>query len=405
MNLKWLFFALMLMQVPVYIALAWVSIDIRPWLFYASEVFLVVDIAFSIIFYRKVIRPVQTLAGGMNLLKSQDWNVQLLKVGQKETDALVDVFNDMMERLHNLRTEIIEQRHFLSLLVEAAPVGIVVMSHDGSYDMVNPASQKFMSSPAAVKELYSIPDNSEKTIRLDSESFRCQRRHFLDRGVRCSFFIIENITQPLDTAEKAAYGKVIRIIAHEVNNTVAGLTTAIDAVESDDREILDACGHRAMELSRFIGRFAEVVKIPEPTLEQISLARLVAGESHFLESICNNHGSKLEIVTSKDKETIQGDPVLLGQVLVNLVKNAAESAGKGGHIRIEAVGRCLTVVDDGRGITPEKATRIFTPFYTDKPGGQGIGLTFVRTVLTGHRASYSLGTNPDDGLTRFIIKF
>lgn len=404
MRLRWLFFSFMLMQLPAYVLLAWVAMERNIVLFYITEVLFVADLVFMIIFYRKVIRPVQILAGGMNLLKSQDWNVKLLRVGQTETDALVEVFNEMMERLHSQRSEIIEQRHFLSLLVEAAPVGIVVRGPDGVYDTVNPASRVFMSTPAS-SELDTIPDNGERIVRVDGESYRCQRRHFLDRGVRCSFFIIENITHAIDIAEKAAYGKVIRLIAHEVNNTVAGLTTAIGSVESDDREILEACTRRAMDLSRFIGRFADVVRIPEPTFEQVSLSELVKNTSHFLESICSRHCSKLVLDLYEGDEKVKADPVLLGQALVNIVKNASESTGNGGMVRIETTPQTLTVTDNGGGITPDKADRIFTPFYTDKPTGQGIGLTFVRSVLTGHHANYSLSTDPSDGLTRFVIRF
>ena len=92
---------------------------------------------------------------------------------------------------------------------------------------------------------------------------------------------------------------------------------------------------------------------------------------------------------------------------MNIVKNAVESIGSDGavELRIDELARTLTVTDNGPGIAPEKAAKLFTPFFTDKPDGQGIGLTFVREALRRHGCTYSLATDTADGLTRFSIKF
>ena len=100
------------------------------------------------------------------------------------------------------------------------------------------------------------------------------------------------------------------------------------------------------------------------------------------------------------------------QCLVNFFKNAVESIAQTGHkgevtiatSRSEKGGLLVTVTDNGAGISPEKSLKIFTPFFTDKPSGQGVGLTFVREVLRRHRCSYSLQTD-SDSLTRFTIEF
>ena len=206
-------------------------------------------------------------------------------------------------------------------------------------------------------------------------------------------------------AERAAYVKLIRLMAHEVNNTVAAMSTALGAVDADDPDgLLEACRHRAMALSEFIGRFADLVKTPEPRLERTDTACLVDDCATFLESICTQHGVQFGL-RSENSATVMADAAQIEQVLVNIVKNACESTGRGGHVTVTVAGPTITVADDGPGISPDKAAQMASPFFTDKPGGQGIGLTFVREVLSRHNCTYSLASSPADSLTRFTITF
>lgn len=407
MNLRLLFFLFLLLQLPVYGVLMWLTFSSRPWLFYGAEIMLAVDIAACVFFYRKVVVPVETLANGMDLLKGQDWNVALRPLGQPEVDSLVAVFNEMMGRMHAQRLSLEEQRHFLTLLVDEAPVGVVVKGFGGVERMVNPAARTvFDAFPDLQARLDEVPDGAEDTFRADgSHLFRIVRRHFIDNGVRCTFYLIENVAPMVAAAERAAYVKLIRLMAHEVNNTVAAMSTALGAVDADDPDgLLEACRHRAMALSEFIGRFADLVKTPEPRLERTDTACLVDDCATFLESICTQHGVQFGL-RSENSATVMADAAQIEQVLVNIVKNACESTGRGGHVTVTVAGPTITVADDGPGISPDKAAQMASPFFTDKPGGQGIGLTFVREVLSRHNCTYSLATSPADSLTRFTITF
>lgn len=407
MNLRLLFFLFLLLQLPVYGALMWLTFNSRPLFFYGAEIMLAVDIAACLFFYRKVVVPVETLANGMDLLRGQDWNVALRPLGQPEVDSLVAVFNEMMGRMHAQRLSLEEQRHFLTLLVDEAPVGVVVKGFGGVERMVNPAARTvFDAFPDLQARLDEVPDGGEDTFRADSSHlFRIVRRHFIDNGVRCTFYLIENVAPMVAAAERAAYVKLIRLMAHEVNNTVAAMSTALGAVDADDPDgLLEACRHRAMALSEFIGRFADLVKTPEPRLERTDTACLVDDCATFLESICTQHGVQFGL-RSENSATVMADAAQIEQVLVNIVKNSCESTGRGGHVTVTVAGHTITVADDGPGISPDKAAQMASPFFTDKPGGQGLGLTFVREVLSRHNCTYSLATSPADSLTRFTITF
>ena len=220
------------------------------------------------------------------------------------------------------------------------------------------------------------------------------------------------MTDEVMKAEKRAYEKVIRMIAHEVNNTTAGITSTLDTVEQalsteenmeDICEVMRVCTERCFSMSRFITRFADVVKIPEPTVAQVQLNELVSMCKRFMEGMCNDRNIILRL---------ECDPEV-GQVrLVNIIKNAAESiesageaAGKQGEITVRTTAPALIeIVDNGPGISKETEAKLFSPFFSTKPNGQGIGLVFIREVLSRHGCAFSLRTY-NDGLTRFRILF
>ncbi|MDE6301847.1 MAG: hypothetical protein K2M19_09040, partial [Muribaculaceae bacterium] len=126
----------------------------------------------------------------------------------------------------------------------------------------------------------------------------------------------------------------------------------------------------------------------------------------LFESICSATGASLEIELPANDVPVFIDPVLMEQVVTNIVKNAAESAGQGGkvEIAIHQPGATLVITDNGPGISPEAAEMLFTPFFTTKESGHGLGLLLVSEVLNSHGCRFSLETCPD-GLTRFRIRF
>lgn len=413
MSLRLLFILFLIVQLPAYALAIYIGYRESLWLMYGAEVMLVVDIILSVSMYRRIMLPLRNLEGALNMLKGRDWNVAMRTVGMPEVDAIVEVFNNMMHELHTQRVRVEETQHFLSYLADLAPVGIIIHGQSGRVMLCNPAATRMLdNSPALRPALAAMADGQDITLRSDASGiYRCSRRHFMENGVRRDFFIIENVTDTVAAAEREAYGKLIRLIAHEVNNTVTGLSTAMATVDTGgdelNRQLLDACGERAMGLSRFITRFAEVVKTPDPVLERIDLTALVANMSPFLESLCTPRDIAFVLEMPPGPVYIRADAPQIEQVLVNIVKNSAESIGRGGRITVAITETpvTVTVTDDGPGIPADKADKIFSPFFTDKPTGQGIGLTFVADVLRRHRAAFSLTTDPATSLTNFRIRF
>ena len=410
MKITYYFLLLSLLIVGLFALLMRLTFNVHPTIFYVAEGMLVVVLIFLVVFYRKVIRPIDTLTGGMELLRDQDMSTTLAPSGQKETDEIVKTFNALITRLRNEHLRLDEQNSFLNLLIDASPMGVILCDLSGNVKSMNPAAQK-MLTPAISEAMKTLPLGEDTTLRLsNSQIYHLSHLSFLDRGYQHPFFLIESLTSEVMKAEKVAYEKVIRMIAHEVNNNVAGIVSTLDLIGEElhsdtSKEALDASRERTQKMAEFVTRFANVVKIPEPQLTLCDLSEEVEACHSFLEGLCQTHHIHLTFHLTDEAIPVHLETTLFQQALVNIVKNAIESITDKGEITITTVPKTLTITDNGRGISPEVAQHIFTPFYSTKPQGQGLGLLLIRDILTKHGCTFTLLTNPDDGLTRFTIVF
>ncbi len=431
MKLKSFFFILAFLLIVVWIILLFVATQENGWKFYLIEGIVTFSLFYLIYFYRKVVKPLNSIAGGMDLLQAQDFSSRLSPVGQREADRIVSIFNRMMNQLKEERLRLREQNHFLDLLISVSPMGVIILTLDERISMTNKAALEFLDegteedimnktmdelSGSLAEELNQIPKDTTVTIRLsDSRIYRCSRLSFIDRGFAHPFYLIESLTSEVMKAEKKAYEKVIRMIAHEVNNSVAGITSTLDTIDDalqtiddteDIREVMKVCVERSYSMSRFITNFANVVKIPEPQKEEVHLNDRVTACKIFMENLCQNREIDLHLELCEENPVVSMDTSLFEQVLINIIKNATESIDTNGKIfiRTSASPLMLEIGDTGKGISKEVEAKLFTPFFSTKPNGQGIGLIFIREVLMKHGYTFSLRTYPD-GITRFRICF
>ena len=435
MRIKFFFFILVLLLLGLGIYWGIISRDIPRLYLVLGEGAVILILFYLSVFYRKIVKPLNSIGNGMDLLREQDFSSRLSPVGQYEADRIVNIFNRMMDQLKNERLRMREQNSFLELLIQASPMGVIILNLSEKISQLNPMAVKMLgvhadlavgkqlktldSSLAA--ELDTIDNEETKIVRLnDANVYKCTRSYFIDCGFKHPFFLIERMTDEVMRVEKKAYEKVIRMIAHEVNNTTAGITSTLDTVEQtlaseqgmeDLCEVMRVCVERCFSMSRFITRFADVVKIPEPNLVPLSLNEMAATCKRFMEGMCADAGISLTLECDELARPVKMDAALFEQVLVNIIKNAAESisssesARQNGQIIVRTQSPAsIEVVDNGPGISKEVESKLFTPFFSTKPDGQGIGLAFIREVLSKHGCTFSLRTYAD-GLTRFRILF
>lgn len=431
MRVLWVFLLMTVCILAAAVAVSYLDFPEYGWSFYLLAGALGLNILLLIPLYRMTVKPMRSLANGVDLLRGQDFSSRLSRVGQYEADRIVDMFNGMMSALKEERLHVREQNHFLDLLIGESPMGILILDDDGKIATANNAAANFlgynsrenlsgMSLNECRSQLGSVLSRLENdetvTVRLNTSMiYRCSRLSFMDKGYRHPFILIERLTEEVMKAEKKSYEKVIRVIAHEVNNTMGGIRSVIDTVgdvmeeEGVDpamTEALDVCRQRCASLSGFITNFANVVKIPDANLSHADLNNVVSSCRVLLESMCVKHDIRFAMELSEMPIDVEVDSVLFEQVLINIVKNAVESVGADGEVSVTtcAVPPSVVIADNGPGISAEAAEKLFSPFFSTKSNGQGIGLMFISEVLHKHGCRFSLETC-DDGITRFSIFF
>ena len=160
----------------------YVFYNLSSALFFLVEGLILITILYLFLFYRRIIKPLDIIGNGMELLKEQDFSSRLSRVGQKEADRIVDIFNKMMEQLKNERLHLREQNHFLDLLINASPMGVIMLNLDGEIISLNLSARMMFGQPSSVDfagksfaeidsplavELARIPLYESQTVRLN----------------------------------------------------------------------------------------------------------------------------------------------------------------------------------------------------------------------------------------------
>ena len=385
---------------------------------------------------RALRRGLEPLESAARLLAEREFTTRFREVGQPEVDRLIGVYNRMSDALREERTRNQEQQGLLARILAASPSGVLILDFDGAVSFANPAAARLLSpraEPAALlgrplpaldsplaAAMAELPDGAARVAPLaGARRVRLQRGTFLDRGFTRSFLLIEELTEELRQSEKAAYEKLVRLMSHEVGNTVgAGRSLLESCLSYADRlpageratfvEALGVVISRLGQLHEFTSGFAEVVRLPAPRLSPCDLGAVVRAVATLLRPAAEVRRVAVQVVADEPLPPALGDRTQLEQALVNVGKNAVEAAGDGGLVTLrlgERAGRaCLVVEDSGPGLAPEAAAQLFTPFFTTKQHGQGLGLTLVQEILRQHRCEFSL-EGPAGGPTCFTVVF
>lgn len=414
-------------------ALAWWLLQQNILWLIAIEIVFVVSLAVGVAIFTRLSSALVTVRQSAQMLREGEFTTRFLEIGHPDVDTMIRVYNRMVDNLREERVRLQEQQYFLGQLLAASPGGVIVLDHDGRVSAVNPAAARLLQAPAAAVEGRTLadlraplaealdltaPGQSCAVTLANGGRVRGQCATFVERGHPRRFYLVEELTEELRQTEKSAYEKLIRMMSHEVNNTVGATRSLLqssaaygdglpDARRAELQEALGIAGSRLERLNSFMRGFADVVRMPPPVRRPTDAARLLDACVRLVQAQTDRPRIVWVREDDGDPGVLDMDEAQMEQALINVLKNAVEALpAEGGTIAVRSGQRAgsafIEIEDSGAGISDEARPHLFTPFFTTKQNGQGIGLTMVQEILRRHAFAYSLD-GPPGGPTRFRI--
>ena len=346
-----------------------------------------------------------------------------------------ELLAEMQDALEHYRSNLQKkesQLQYFQALANHIDMAILVYTPDGQMEWINEAAKRLIhrEHPRTVDDLADFhPDlpaklhtlkagdlsvwqikEEEETVQLalSGMEFIIQGRKLLIAGMK-------NIHSALDSRETEAWQKLIRVLTHEIMNSITPiisltelLTKYADGLEGDEetkteiKQMLQTIGRRGNGLVRFMNSYREVSHLPQPLLKLYSAEELLEETVQLMQNETSDLHLSLPAVTLRfiaDKEQIE-------QVLINLIRNARENEATQITLSAGITPRnhlFLRVTDNGTGIDPEVQERIFIPFFTTKPTGSGIGLTISRQIMHQHHGSITVQSKVGEGSTFTLL--
>ncbi len=370
-------------------------------------------LGFAFAVRERVITPLQTLSNLLAALREGDYSIRAR--GANADEPLGQVMleaNILGETLHDQRLGAVEATNLLRTVMAEIDVAVFTFNDDEELKLVNKAGEKLLAQPAnrllgrQASELglaECLTGDSDRTFQKTfpgkTGRWGMRRGNFREEGKHHHVIVLSDLSQALREEERQAWKRLIRVIGHELNNTLAPIKSMAGTLAhflerkpmlpdwKDDMKCgLDVIGERSESLSRFMSAYARLARLPQPTFQPVEVEtwvrRVVALQTRF----------PVEILPGPSVR-IQADGDQLEQLLINLLRNAVDASGEtGGGVRVSWEVQdgylVVDVEDDGPGIT--NSANLFVPFFTTKVGGSGIGLVLSRQIAEAHGGTLTL---------------
>jgi nitrogen fixation/metabolism regulation signal transduction histidine kinase len=356
--------------------------------------------------------------------------------------------NAAMQKLRSARREKDSEFLFFKNIVMHVGIGLIVFREDGKIEIFNSAARRLLKLPNAenISDLKEVSDTLVSVFRkLKTGGRELFRLKIGDDFIQLSVYAIEltlrgenvklvslqNIQSELEEKEMEAWQNLVRVLTHEIMNSVTPISSLAGIVEEELHEhmagqqdapltheqlqdihlSLQTISKRSEGLIHFVKEFRSLTSIPKPRLATISIKPL-------LEELCTLHRKELlekhislDISVYPDDLTISADKNMIEQVIINLLKNAIQSFEDQDDRRIQLKAYVtdksrpvISIQDNGTGIDPEALEKIFIPFFTTKTTGSGIGLSLSRQIMRQHQGTLTVKSTPGKG-TEFSMRF
>ena len=360
-----------------------------------------------------IVRPLQTMTNLLAALREGDYSIRAR--GARENDALGEALleiNSLGETLRVQRLGAFEATALLRTIMAEIDVAVFTFDPEHRLRLVNRAGENLLGQPIdkllgrrasdlGLAACFEVNEDAPLTLNFPGGSGRwgVRRSTFRERGLPHQLLVLTDLSRTLREEERNAWQRLVRVLGHEMNNSLAPIKSIAGSLESllrrepppadwqdDARSGLKSIATRADSLSRFMQAYARLAKLPPPQKEQLNLGELIRRVASLEMRLSVEIRSGAEL-------SIPADGAQLEQLLINILQNAVDaSLETNGNVSIgwREVGDCVEVFvqDEGPGIM--NSTNLFVPFFTTKPTGSGIGLALSRQIAEAHNGSLTL---------------
>lgn len=372
---------------------------------------------FTMAVRERVVFPLQTLSNLLAALREGDFSVR--GRAPRPDDALGEVMrevNTLSGTLREQRLGALEATTLLRIVMREIDVAIFAFDERQRLRLVNRAGERLLAAPAGrligqyaadLRLAACLEGEPQGTLQAvfpgGAGRWGMRRSRIRERGLPLDLLVITDLTQALSEQELQAWQRLVRVLGHELNNSLAPIKSIAGTLESllgreplpedwrqDMRRGLGVINSRSDSLTRFIGAYARLAKLPRPQLQPLDVAALVERAVSFETRV------PVSIVQGPPV-TVPGDPDQIEQVLINLLRNAADASQPGVAVQIgwrrDGAMVEIWIKDEGPGLST--TANLFVPFFTTKPGGSGIGLVLSRQIAEGHGGALTLENRSD----------
>jgi two-component system, NtrC family, nitrogen regulation sensor histidine kinase NtrY len=364
------------------------------------------------------VRVLRAVRDGILSLRDHDFSVSVGATADADLRDLADAYNSLGELLRRERLDLYQRELLLDTVIQTTPLSMVLTDRGGRIAYSNVAARQLLHSgrkleglefggvlaaaPAPLREALESGGDTLFTMDVGGEPqvYHLSQRSFLLNARPHRLVLLKQLTRELAAQEVAVWKKVIRVIAHELNNSLAPITSlahsgrllADEAADARLRRVFETIGERAAHLATFIDGYARFAKLPRPQPTPVAWAQFLAR----LEGT-----ARFRVDGALPAEPASFDARQFEQVMINLLKNAVESGSPPEEItvgvRSDSPGFRIEVGDRGAGLSTDALRDALLPFYSTKPTGTGLGLTLCREIVEAHGGRLSIANRNGGG--------
>jgi nitrogen fixation/metabolism regulation signal transduction histidine kinase len=400
--------------VAVSIGLLWFGDFSAKVVWTGGAVLITVWIGITVALREQIVRPLGTLANMLAALREGDFSIRARVTDGSDALSLAYLeVNQLEEILRDQRLGAVEATETLRKVLEEIDVAVFAFDPGETLRIVNRTAELLMGQPAdrligkTATELRlddTLVGIAPRTIEVafpgGTGRWELRRSVVRQEGYPLQLIAMSDLSRALREEERQAWKRIIRVLSHEINNSLAPIKSISGSLEGllgrtelpaevgeDVERGLAVISSRAEALGRFMASYAKLARLPKPELGSVDVDSLVRRVAHLETRL------PVEVVNG-EQIVLQADPDQLEQALINLVRNAVDATleAGGGAVTLRWLSRGgrlhLLVEDEGPGLA--ETGNLFVPFYTTKQGGSGIGLVLSRQIAEGHGGTLEL---------------